>query len=120
MAKWFRRRTSRSTGSTGRAGLLLRSVAGRLGRRGAERIAAAPAAEKVIEGLHRAASGLAEVTSEVSAYAGLLEEKTDALRDLVRDRRNPQVSTEFSTGTSRNSPATPKPRNHPISPHESA
>ncbi|GII03526.1 hypothetical protein [Planobispora takensis] len=120
MTEWFRHRTPRSTGSTGRLALFLRSAAGRLGRRGAERIAAAPAAEKVVERLHRAASGLAEVTSEVSAYAGLLEEKTDALRDLARDRRNPQISTEFSTGTSRNSPATPKPQNHRISPHESA
>ncbi|MBG0827968.1 hypothetical protein HS041_09330 [Planomonospora sp. ID67723] len=74
-------------GGEGRLHLLLRTAAERLGRRGAERLAAAPATEKVVGGLHRAATGLAEVTSEVNAYAELLEEKADELRARTRTRR---------------------------------
>lgn len=59
-----------------------------LRRRGVERIVGAPATERVVERLHRAATGLAEVTSDVSAYAGLLEEKAGELHDRTRSRRD--------------------------------
>ncbi|GIH74384.1 hypothetical protein [Planobispora longispora] len=62
----------------------MRRTVERLRRRGVERLAAAPATEKVVDGLHRAAAGLVEVTSEVNAYAGLLEEKTGELRSKTR------------------------------------
>jgi hypothetical protein len=68
-------------------------------KRGAERVAAAPATGKVLGGLHRAATGLAEVTSEVSAYAGLLEEKTGELQARTRARRNSTAPGEFSTAS---------------------
>ncbi|MET8332454.1 hypothetical protein ABZV14_08125 [Streptosporangium canum] len=83
MANWFRR----GTPGSGRI-RLLRAAIGRLRHRGAERIAGAPATGRVVEGLHRAATGLAEVTSEVSAYAGLLEEKTGELHARTRARRD--------------------------------
>ncbi|GGS91367.1 hypothetical protein GCM10010156_57100 [Planobispora rosea] len=84
MAKWFRR----GTPDSGRIRLLLGRTVERLRRRGVERLAAAPATEKMVDGLHRAATGLVEVTSEVNAYAGLLEEKADELRARTRTRRD--------------------------------
>jgi hypothetical protein len=87
MATWFSSPPPNpAPGPQGRLRLLLRTAFDRLRRRGAERLAAAPATEKVVGGLHRAAAGLAEVTSEVNAYAGLLEEKTGELRDKTRGR----------------------------------
>ncbi|GAA3444244.1 hypothetical protein [Planomonospora venezuelensis] len=74
-------------GPRGRRARFFRAAVERLRRRGAERLAAAPATERVVEGLHRAATGLAEATSEVSAYAGLLEEKTGELRARTRRLR---------------------------------
>ncbi|WP_433252043.1 hypothetical protein ACQPYK_07080 [Streptosporangium sp. CA-135522] len=87
MANWFRRGTS----GTGRI-RLLRAAIERLRRRGVRRIAGAPVTDRMVEGLHRAAAGLAEVTSEVSAYAGLLEEKTGELHARTRARRDPTGS----------------------------
>ncbi|MGV9772266.1 hypothetical protein [Streptosporangium sp. NPDC003464] len=84
MANWFRR----GTPGSGRI-RLLRTAIGRLRHRGAERIAGAPATGRVVAGLHRAAAGLAEVASEVSAYAGLLEEKAGELHARTRARRDP-------------------------------
>ncbi|MFF5211452.1 hypothetical protein [Streptosporangium sp. NPDC000396] len=85
MANWFRRRAPRPA----RTRLHLRAAVERLRRHGVEHIASAPATEKVLRSLHRAATGLAEVASEVSAYAGLLEEKTGELQARTRARRNP-------------------------------
>ncbi|MBG0813431.1 hypothetical protein [Planomonospora sp. ID82291] len=59
--------------------------------------------ERTAVRLHRAAAGLAEVTSEVNAYAELLEEKAHELRTRARDRERapaPPASPEFSTGFS--------------------
>ncbi|MEV6863529.1 hypothetical protein AB0M44_21300 [Streptosporangium subroseum] len=98
MAKSFRRRAP----GTGRIGLLTataeRLLCGWI-TRGAERVAAAPATGKVLGSLHRAATGLAEATSEVSAYAGLLEEKTGELQARTRARRNSTAPGEFSTAS---------------------
>ncbi|WP_084963664.1 hypothetical protein [Thermoactinospora rubra] len=71
----------------GRLRRTLRPLFDRLRRRGVERIVAAPATERVVGRLHRAAANLAEVTSEVSAYAELLEEKTGELHDRTRARK---------------------------------
>lgn len=68
----------------------LRPFAARLRRKSVDRLAAAPATERVVGKLHRAATNLVEVTSEVNAYAGLLEEKTGELRDRTRARQSPE------------------------------
>lgn len=91
MAKSFRRRAP----GTGRIGLLLQAKVERLRRRGVERITASPATEKAVGSLHRAATGLAEVTSEVNAYAGLLEEKTGELQAKTRARRDALLRKSF-------------------------
>lgn len=66
----------------------VRSFFARLRNRGVDRLAAAPATERVVGRLHRAATNLAAVTSEVDAYAGLLEEKAEELHDRTRARRD--------------------------------
>lgn len=78
---------------------LLLLAAWRMRRRKVRHLAEVPAAERVIEGLHRATVGLAEVTSEVSAYAGLLEEKTGELRARTAARRSPRSPDGFSTAS---------------------
>ncbi|GAA2888547.1 hypothetical protein GCM10010517_52550 [Streptosporangium fragile] len=75
----------------------------RLRRRGVERITTAPATERVVVGLHRAATGLVEVTSEVNAYAGLLEEKTGELQARTRARRTGSPN-RFSTARAGGAP----------------
>lgn len=89
-------------------------------RRGVERLTAAPATERMtermIEGLHRAAVGLAEVTSEVSAYAGLLEEKTGELRARASARRSAGSPNRFSTAPHLGQAGTHEAINHQISP----
>jgi hypothetical protein len=79
--------------------------------------------ERTAVRLHRAAAGLVEVTSEVNAYAELLEEKAHELRTRVRDRERAPVppapgavSAEFSTGRSGWPPDDGKlpSRRHPI------
>ncbi|MET9337127.1 hypothetical protein [Nonomuraea sp. NPDC003804] len=62
----------------------------RLRRRWVARVAGAPATSRVVGRLHRAASNLVEVTAEVNAYAGLLEEKAEELKDrTLAHRRRP-------------------------------
>jgi hypothetical protein len=98
MAKSFRRRAP----GTGRIGVLTTTAERLLRRwirRGTERVAAAPATGRVLGSLHRAATGLAELTSEVSAYAGLLEEKTGELQARTRARRDSTAPGEFSTAS---------------------
>lgn len=53
------------------------------------RVASARVSRRVAGRLHRAASGLAAVTSEVDAYAGLLEEKADALHAKTHPHKSP-------------------------------
>lgn len=67
----------------------LRGLFARLRRRWISRVAGAPATSRVVGGLHRAASNLVEVTAEVNAYAGLLEEKAEELRDRTRAHQQP-------------------------------
>ncbi|NRQ40748.1 hypothetical protein HII36_54425 [Nonomuraea sp. NN258] len=67
----------------------LRPFLARLRRGGVARLAAAPAMERLAGRLHRAASNLAEVTSEVSAYADLLEEKAGDLHHRTKSRHTP-------------------------------
>ncbi|MFE0147249.1 hypothetical protein ACFWY5_08900 [Nonomuraea sp. NPDC059007] len=52
-------------------------------------MASARVSRRVAGRLHRAASGLAAVTSEVDAYAGLLEEKADALHAKTHPHKSP-------------------------------
>ncbi|GAA2642952.1 MULTISPECIES: hypothetical protein [Nonomuraea] len=63
----------------------------RFRRRWVARLAAAPATSWTVGRLHRAAANLVEVTAEVNAYAGLLEEKAEELRDRTMEagRRPP-------------------------------
>ncbi len=89
-------------------------------RRRAEHLAAVPTTdrmtERMIEGLHRAAVGLAEVTSEVSAYAGLLEEKTGELLARTSARRAAGSPNRFSTAPYLGQADTREAINHQISP----
>jgi hypothetical protein len=87
---------------------LVRQAAERVRRRGMERITSAPATERVVGGLHRAASGLAEITSEVNAYAGLLEEKTGELRARTRAARHTPPE-KLSTGSTAGGDASRSP-----------
>ncbi|MFC4057952.1 hypothetical protein ACFOWE_06580 [Planomonospora corallina] len=95
MATWFRRvppgpgglrRIVRSAAERLRLrGLPGRRSAGRLDpARITEHLASVRVTERTAGRLHRAAAGLAEVTSEVHAYAELLEEKADELRARAR------------------------------------
>ncbi|MBG0820862.1 hypothetical protein HS048_08965 [Planomonospora sp. ID91781] len=104
MGTWF----GRIPPGSGRFRLAVRKAAARL-RRGGVRTPWRPPVVRVTERtavrLHRAAAGLAEATSEVNAYAELLEEKAHELRVRARNReRAPgppasrEFSTEFSTG----------------------
>ncbi|MGW0590850.1 hypothetical protein [Streptosporangium sp. NPDC002607] len=108
--------SGRDASGGGRVRLLFRSAAGRMRRRGVERLTAAPATERMIEGLHRAAVGLAEVTSEVSAYAGLLEEKMGELRARTAARRSAGSPNRFSTAPYRGQAGPQEAINHQISP----
>ncbi|GGL52863.1 hypothetical protein [Planomonospora parontospora] len=111
---WGRAAWSGSSGRAARSGSWGRAArSGSSGRAagGARRPPAVRVTERTAARLHRAAAGLAEVTSEVNAYAELLEEKADELRARARDReRAPdppasrEFSTEFSTGRSGCSP----------------
>ncbi|WP_157250580.1 hypothetical protein [Nonomuraea typhae] len=67
----------------------MRAFVERVRERGVERLTTTPAARRVAGRLHRAASGLAAVTAEVDAYAGLLEEKAGELHDRTRPGKSP-------------------------------
>jgi hypothetical protein len=108
MAKWFRIHRQ-GCAEQGRMRRLLVRAVERARRRGVERLTGAPATEKVVGRLHRAASGLAEITSEVNAYAGLLEEKTGELRAKTRAARH-VPDEKLSTGSAGESVADHPPR----------
>ncbi|GGK59211.1 hypothetical protein Ppa06_17960 [Planomonospora parontospora subsp. parontospora] len=110
MGTWFRGLPP----SSGRFRLVVREAAARL-RRGGVRTPRRPPVVRVTERtavrLHRAAAGLAEVTSEVNAYAELLEEKAHELRTRARDRERapgPPASRGFPPSFPQAGPGAPQ------------